>query len=56
MEAAFDKQRAEREEQGGQQPPKQPTGKPDPSAALVADLLALAVRPALITAAAAATA
>ncbi|MEV4805004.1 hypothetical protein AB0K18_33815 [Nonomuraea sp. NPDC049421] len=48
LEAEFDKQRAEREEQNGQQPPKQPTGKPDPSAALVADLLALAAQSARI--------
>ncbi|MFI7708419.1 hypothetical protein [Nonomuraea sp. NPDC049480] len=48
LEAEFDKQRAEREEQGGQQPPKPPTGQPDPSAALVADLLALAAQSARI--------
>ncbi|MER6574699.1 hypothetical protein [Nonomuraea sp. NPDC001023] len=48
LEAEFNKQRAEREEQGGQQPPKQPTGKPDPSAALVADLLTLAAQSARI--------
>ncbi|GAA0968720.1 hypothetical protein GCM10009555_014570 [Acrocarpospora macrocephala] len=48
LEAEFDKQRAEREEQGDRQQPKQPTGKPDPSAALVANLLALAAQSARI--------
>ncbi|MGW2214034.1 hypothetical protein ACWCSD_03515 [Nonomuraea sp. NPDC001684] len=49
LEAEFDKQRAEREEQNGQQPPRQPpAAKPDPDAALVADLLALAAQSARI--------